>query len=179
MELVKLTTVYNPIKEIPDINVNRKIQHEFDYSVHQYYSNLNPLELEAARVIDSLRLDWTRNPVFSGYGIPLLSQGFTKKFYPDFLVWVDDDTVLAIETTGKDLLSDKLDRKLFTIENFSVEEAKKHAQIIPPSKIIVGVITTTNVWGKYKVYRMDENGKQEYSETMDMEGCIKEILGKV
>jgi len=75
-----------------------------------------------------------RNPVFIGFGIPLLSQGFTKKFYPDFLVWVDNETLVAIETTGKELLRDKLDRKLFAIESFDLEKVSL-GEKVPPRKV--------------------------------------------
>ena len=74
-----------------------------------------------------------RNPVFIGFGIPLLSQGFTKKFYPDFLIWVDDDTLVAVETTGRGLLADKLDRKLFSIESFDLGGVS--VGVIPPRKV--------------------------------------------
>ncbi|CFW92862.1 Putative Type III restriction enzyme, res subunit [endosymbiont DhMRE of Dentiscutata heterogama] len=181
MNTIKLITAYDNCKPIPSISINKKKDiYEFDNSVHQYYSNLNPLEEEAAKVIDGLGLDWTRNPVFSGYGIPLLSKGTTKKFYPDFLVWLNDDLVVAIETTGKSLLQDKIDRKLFKIESFDREKAKAKSAIIPPSKVVVGVITTTNKKDKYQVYQVNENNQPvPVSEAIDMEECVKLILETV
>jgi hypothetical protein len=63
-----------------------------------------------------------------------LSQGFTKKFYPDFLIWVDDETLVAVETTGRELLKDKLDRKLFTIESFDLGAVPAGLGKVPPRK---------------------------------------------
>jgi type III restriction enzyme len=86
MGVIRLITQADKPLLIPNVNVNRQECYRFENSLHEYYSNLNPIELECAQVLDELGYDWVRNPVFSGYGIPLLSQGFTKKFYPDFLV---------------------------------------------------------------------------------------------
>ncbi|CAI2186698.1 18501_t:CDS:2, partial [Funneliformis geosporum] len=181
MDTIKLVTRYDDCRPIPSVSINKKKDiYEFEHSVHQYYSNLNPLEEEAAKVIDGLGLDWARNPVFSGYGIPLLSKGSTKMFYPDFLVWLNDDLVVAIETTGKSLLQDKIDRKLFKIESFDREKAKTKSVVIPPSKLIVGVITTTNKKDKYQVYSVNENNHPiPVSEAMDMEECVKLVLETV
>ena len=65
---------------------------------------------------------------------------------------MDDDTLIAVETTGKELLKDKLDRKLFTIESFDLGMVPVGQKIIPPRKVRVGVIVTTDVYGKYRVY---------------------------
>ncbi|MCE8163576.1 MAG: DEAD/DEAH box helicase family protein [Candidatus Moeniiplasma glomeromycotorum] len=178
METIKLITTYDNCRPVPAIGINeKKGVCEFENSVHQRYSGLNPLEEEAAKVIDGLGYDWTRNPVFSGYGIPLLSKGSTKMFYPDFLVWLNDDLVVAIETTGKSLLQDKIDRKLFKIESFDRKKAEEKTKIIPPSKVVVGVISTTNQKDKYQVYQVNkDNQPVPVSETMDMEGCVKLIL---
>jgi type III restriction enzyme len=61
------------------------------------------------------RATWYRNPSRSGYNIPLISVGPTRNFYPDFLVWKDED-VFAVDTTGGHLLKDKTGRKLLSIE---------------------------------------------------------------
>ena len=88
--------------------------------------------------------------------------------------------MVAIETTGKTLLQDKIDRKLFRIESFEREEARTKSVVIPPRKVIVGVIVTTNQKDKYQVYQVNENNKPvPVSEAMDMEGCIKLILETV
>lgn len=88
----------------------------FTNALHEGYSGLNEsLELPFARAIDKTGLAWYRNPSRSGYNIPLITVGPTRNFYPDFLVWKDDD-VFAIDTTGGHLLKDKTGRKLLSIE---------------------------------------------------------------
>ena len=179
LTVIQLITQYNEPSLVPDMNVNLSDCYEFDNSLHKYYSNLNPIEYDCARMIDELGYDWVRNPVFIGFGIPLLSQGFTKKFYPDFLIWIDDDTLVAVETTGKELLKDKLDRKLFTIRSFDLDLVPEGQKIIPPRKVKVGVIVTTETYGKYRVYWIGESGELVSSEIMEMEECIRKILEEV
>ena len=62
----------------------------FTNSAHEGYSGLNKLELAFAKALDETGYDWCRNPARSGYGIPLITLGATRNFYPDFLVWVDE-----------------------------------------------------------------------------------------
>jgi hypothetical protein len=58
MNTIKLITTYDNCKPIPSISINKKKDiYEFDNSVHEKYSNLNPLEEEAAKVIDGLGYD--------------------------------------------------------------------------------------------------------------------------
>ena len=94
--------------------VRRDDMTTFQNSLHEGYSELNTLELAFANALDTTSLTWCRNPSRSGYGIPLISIGNTRHFYPDFLVWREDD-VLAIDTTGGHLLADKTGRKLLSI----------------------------------------------------------------
>jgi type III restriction enzyme len=176
LAVIQLITQHDEPLLVPDMNVNLSDCYEFNNSLHKYYSNLNPIEYDCARMIDELGYDWVRNPVFIGFGIPLLSQGFTKKFYPDFLIWIDDDTLVAVETTGKELLKDKLDRKLFSIKSFDLELVPVGQKIIPPRKVKVGVIVTTEIYGKYRVYWIGESGELVSSRIMEMEECIREIL---
>jgi len=86
----------------------------FTNAVHDGYSGLNSLELTFARALDRTGLAWCRNPSRTGYAVPLISVGTTRNFYPDFLVWKDDD-VIAIDTTGGHLLQEKTGRKLLSI----------------------------------------------------------------
>lgn len=59
-------------------------------------------------------MPWSRNPSRSGFGIPLLSQGQSKTFYPDFLVW-KGKAVFALDTKGEHILESELGRKLLAI----------------------------------------------------------------
>jgi hypothetical protein len=83
--------------------------------------------------------------------------------------------VVALETTGKDLLADKLDRKLFTIESFG----EASGEVVPPRKVVVGVIATTGVFGKYRVYRVSDNNRLVSGKVKEMRECVAEVLEKV
>jgi type III restriction enzyme len=90
----------------------------FTHALHDGYSDLNSEELACARELDNTGYDWCRNPARSGYGIPLITIGRTRTFYPDFLVWTGpegDSDVFAIDTTGAHLLADKTGRKMLSI----------------------------------------------------------------
>lgn len=86
----------------------------FDNAVHEGYDGLNSLELDFARSLDKTGAMWCRNPVRTGYGIPLITPGSTATFYPDFLLW-KDDAVLAVDTKGEHLLLEAAGRKLLTV----------------------------------------------------------------
>jgi type III restriction enzyme len=86
----------------------------FDNAIHEGYDGLNSLEREFAQHIDKTGLVWCRNPARTGYGIPLISIGTTSKFYPDFLIW-NDDEVIAVDTKGEHLLLEAAGRKLLHV----------------------------------------------------------------
>lgn len=86
----------------------------FENCLHEGYSDMNTLEVTFGKSLDKTGYTWCRNPSRSGYGIPLITIGSTRTFYPDFLVWRGDD-VIAIDTTGPHLLADKTGRKLLAI----------------------------------------------------------------
>lgn len=95
--------------------VRPDVMHRFSNAVHSGYSDLNDtLELPFAIELDTTGHRWCRNPSRSGYSIPLITLGPTRNFYPDFLVWVNDD-VFALDTTGTHLLREKTARKLLSI----------------------------------------------------------------
>jgi type III restriction enzyme len=86
----------------------------FSNSIHEGYDGLNPLEREFAQVLDRTGKTWCRNPARTGYGIPLITLGTTSKFYPDFLIW-HDDQVIAVDTKGEHLLLEAAGRKLLNV----------------------------------------------------------------
>ena len=96
------------------ILVRRKEMHAFRHSVHEGYDGLNTLEALFAEALDRVGLPWCRNPSRIGYGIPLVTPGTTRTFYPDFLVWSENE-IFAIDTTGGHLLPEKTARKLLAI----------------------------------------------------------------
>jgi type III restriction enzyme len=88
---------------------------KFHNALHEGYSGLNDLEFKFARALDRTKRTWCRNPSQGAYGIPLLNNGGTKTFNPDFLVWVDK-YVVAIDPKGGHLIVDESNRKLFQIK---------------------------------------------------------------
>lgn len=102
---------------IGSVPVDESSLYKFKNAIHKGYSDLNPLEVDFARAIDSSGLLWYRNPSQSAYGIPLLDFGGTETYYPDFLVWTEDEKyIVAIDTKGDHLINKDADRKLFQIE---------------------------------------------------------------
>lgn len=100
--------------EIGPILVDADDVIKFKKSIHTGYDGLNSLERGFATALDKKNLPWCRNPARSGYAIPLPQPGKTLNFYPDFLVWKDDD-VYAIDTKGSHLHADAA-RKLVSIK---------------------------------------------------------------
>ncbi len=103
----------NPYEVGPTM-VRTAEQTKYDHAVHPAYSDMNSLEQDFAAALDKAGLTWCRNPSRSGYGIPLITLGPTKTFYPDFLVWSGSD-VYALDTTGTHLLEEKTGRKLLNV----------------------------------------------------------------
>ena len=83
-------------------------------ALYERYSGLNKLEIPCAAAIDKTGLTWHRNAVSGGFSIPLLTEGDTGAFYPDFIVWKAKQ-IFCIDTKGGHLLSDAVARKLFDI----------------------------------------------------------------
>lgn len=101
--------------EVGSIAVDPAKAEKFQHSLHESYSGLNKLELAFAKALDSTKLQWARNPVRSGFGIPLLQEGSTQNFYPDFLIW-DKSNIFAVDPTGGHILDDKMKRKLLAVQ---------------------------------------------------------------
>ncbi len=92
-----------------------KTAQSFTNGLYDSYGGLNKFEVIVANAIDELDLPWHRNPSSGGFHIPLLSEGDSASFYPDFLVWKGKD-VFCIDSKGGHLLSDAVARKLFDIK---------------------------------------------------------------
>lgn len=95
------------------VAIDPNASEEFKRSLHGKYSGLNSLEVKFARALDRTQRVWARNPVGSGYSLPLLHEG--RAYWPDFLVWVDK-AVIVIDTKGDHLLVEATSSKLFEID---------------------------------------------------------------
>jgi len=87
----------------------------FTNSLYARYSDFNRFELPFAQALDRSGEVWHRNPSNGGFSVPLLTQGETSSFFPDFIVW-KSGLVYCIDTKGKHLLTDAVARKLFNIQ---------------------------------------------------------------
>lgn len=88
---------------------------KYNNAVHEGYSGLNGDEKAFAAAIDATDLTWARNPVGSGYKIPLITVGPTSFFYPDFLVWTEEQVIL-VDTKGQHLIRETAARKMLRIK---------------------------------------------------------------
>lgn len=140
---------------------------KFQNALHEGYSGLNKtLELPFARAIDKTGLTWYRNPSRSGYNIPLISVGPTRNFYPDFLVWNEDD-VFAIDTTGGHLLQEKTGRKLLSIEPAKSSNGRLIVRLVSEGRWNVDVQQEDpagyTVWGR----KQDGNLRTSHVDTVE------------
>jgi type III restriction enzyme len=92
--------------------------HSFSNGVYEKYSGFNKLEKSFADALDKTGNKWHRNPSRGGFQIPLLSEGNTTSFSPDYIVWKGKGKpVYCIDTKGGHLLTDAVARKLFDIKD--------------------------------------------------------------
>ncbi|GAB3799048.1 hypothetical protein GCM10028819_21520 [Spirosoma humi] len=86
-------------------------------ALHAEYNGLNPFEVRLAEALDTLGLDWCRNPSKTGYGIPIPEVGHgTTNFFPDFLLW-SSKCLWAIDPKGSHLLNDAIRTKLLGVSD--------------------------------------------------------------
>lgn len=147
----------------------------FSKALHSKYSGLNPLELKFARALDKSQRVWARNPVHSGFYIPLLDLASSSTYWPDFLVWVDK-TIVAIDTKGDHLLTDATLGKLFEIDTLG-EPAKLALRLVSEGEAQVtaaGQITKLSSRG-FTVWSW-KSGKLHAQHAEDERGTIKLAL---
>lgn len=159
--------------DVPSINIDPSKLTKFSNSIHEGYSGLNGFELEFAQALDKSKRLWFRNPSRGCFEVPLLSNGRTHNFNPDFLVWVDRDLV-AIDTKGDHLIVEDAGRKLFFLDSVGSNSPEVRIRLI-----------TKGTWNDRieKINRLGftvwslKNGKphpsptESISETVDL--CLK------
>lgn len=105
---------------------------KFKNSLYEAYDKLNKLERPFAEALDESGFTWHRNPSAGGFHIPLLSEGDTSSFYPDFIVW-KNNKIFCLDTKGNHLLTDAVARKLFDIVD-DEDRIKVHVRFISPGE---------------------------------------------
>lgn len=142
----------------------------FEHALYERYPPMNKLELPFAQALDATGLTWHRNPSNGGFHIPLLTDGDTASFYPDFLVW-KGNKVYCLDTKGKHLLSDAVARKLFDIQDEG--KTKVHTRFISQGR--QDDLRSKAVGSGYTVWKM-KNGSPVGVYMEDLDKAVKECL---
>lgn len=124
----------------------------FANGLYERYAGLNKLELPFAQALDKTDHVWHRNPSNGGFHIPLLTDGDTANFFPDFIVW-KGGKVYCLDTKGGHLLSDAVARKLFDIQEDG--KTKIHVRFISEGK--QSELRGKAVKGGFTVWKMKNN----------------------
>ena len=149
-------------------------QVSFENALHEGYSGLNPLELQFAKALDRTGLDWCRNPSRSGYGIPLITVGPTSNYYPDFLIWKEDQ-VFALDTTAPHILSEKIGRKLLTIEPPTGEKTRLWVRFVSEGVYTPDINQVDK--GGYTVWGMKPDGTLRATHVDSVDEAAQKALG--
>jgi len=158
---------------VGDIIANASKIQRFNNSLHVGYASLNPLEQAFAEALDTVGVSWARNLPRVGFGIPLLSIGKTRMFYPDFLVWIGDD-VFAIDTTGEHLLVEKTGRKLLMVTRPSTSQQRLHVKLLSKGRWNEKVESVSP--DGFTVWRMREDGDLGMTHVESMSAAVKNAI---
>jgi type III restriction enzyme len=121
----------------------------FTHGLYERYTGFNKFELAFAKALDGAGHVWHRNPSSGGFYIPLLSEGDTMAFYPDFIVWKKNN-IYCLDTKGSHLLTDAVARKLFDIK----EDGKTKIQVRFISEGKQSQLRGKAIKGGYTVWKM-------------------------
>lgn len=142
----------------------------FENGLYERYSGFNKFELAFANALDESPLTWHRNPSNGGFHIPLLTDGDTASFYPDFIVW-KGDKVFCLDTKGSHLLTDAVARKLFDIQ----EDGKTKLQVRFITEGKQTAIQGKTAKGGFTVWK-SKNGAPAAIHCDDLQKAIKECV---
>lgn len=142
----------------------------FTHGLYERYTGFNKFELAFAEALDSAGQVWHRNPSSGGFYIPLLSEGDTALFYPDFIVW-KKGLIFCLDTKGGHLLSDAVARKLFDIK----EDGKTKVQVRFISEGKQLQLRGKAIKGGYTVWKM-KNGSPMAVHVDTLEKAVSECL---
>lgn len=144
----------------------------FANALHEGYEGLNPDELDFAHALDRTALPWCRNPSRTGYGIPLVEPGKTEKFYPDFLVWSEND-VFAIDTKGAHLHSDAM-RKLVRIRPSGETSPRVFVRFVSPGLVDEDGAKRDSTG--YTVWSFKPNGSRDFTHYDSIDEALSRCL---
>jgi superfamily II DNA or RNA helicase len=111
----------------------------YNNALHTEYNGMNPFEVKFAEALDTLGMDWCRNPSNTGYGIPIAEIGEgTTNFYPDFLLWTTK-CLWALDPKGKHLVNDAIYNKLMDISDVDDLPLKIRVALVLEGEYVLGV----------------------------------------
>lgn len=142
----------------------------FQNGLYEKYAGMNKFEAPFAGALDGTGHVWHRNPSSGGFHIPLLSEGDTASFYPDFIVW-KGNLVYCLDTKGGHLLTDAVARKLFDIQQDG--KTKLHVRFITEGKQTE--LRGKAIKGGYTVWKM-KSGTPTPVHVPDLDKAVKECL---
>jgi type III restriction enzyme len=142
----------------------------FTNGLYERYAGFNKFELPFAQALDRVGNTWHRNSSAGGFHIPLLSEGDTASFYPDFIVW-KDSMVYCLDTKGSHLLSDAVARKLFDIQ----DGGKTEVQVRFISEGKQAELRGKAIKGGYTVWKM-KSGSPTPIHVDSLDKAVKECL---
>ncbi|WP_313224644.1 DEAD/DEAH box helicase family protein [Stutzerimonas nitrititolerans] len=163
--------VYESAKEFKfsTIRVPKKAQ-AFENGLYESYAGLNKFEAPFAAALDKAGYTWHRNPSNGGFRIPLLSEGDSASFSPDFLVW-KGKFVFCLDTKGSHLLTDAVARKLFDIQDEGTTKILTRFISEGKQDTIGGKAIKTG----YTVWKM-KNGSPTPIHVANLDQAVKECL---
>ncbi|KGS49968.1 hypothetical protein X961_2977 [Burkholderia pseudomallei MSHR5613] len=142
----------------------------FTNGLYERYHGFNRFELLFAQAIDASGCLWHRNPSAGGFAIPLLSEGDTSSFYPDFVVW-SNGLVYCLDTKGGHLLSDAVARKLFDIQDAGTTKVRVRFITEGTQNELRGKVSK----GGYTVWKM-KSGSPTPIQVDDLKDALDECL---
>ncbi len=143
----------------------------FTNGLYERYSGFNKFELQFAEELDRTGDTWHRNPSTGGFHIPLLSEGDTASFYPDFIVWKGKN-VYCLDTKGGHLLNEAVTRKLFDIKD---DDGKANILVRYISEGKQDELRGKAIKGGYTVWKM-KSGTPTPVFCPTLEKAVKECL---
>lgn len=163
---------YEPLK--PFVFGNLRVPKKapaFTNGLYERYAGFNKFELAFAEELDKAGNTWHRNPSSGGFHIPLLSEGDTSAFYPDFIAWKGKN-VYCLDTKGGHILSDAVARKLFDIKD---HDGKVNVQVRFISEGKQTELRGKALKGGYTVWKM-KSGAPTPIHVNTLDGAVKECL---
>ncbi len=143
----------------------------FTNGLYERYTGFNKFEQAFADELDKGTHIWHRNPSAGGFHIPLLSEGDTAAFYPDFIVWKGKN-IYCLDTKGSHLLSDAVARKLFDIKD---HDGKTNVYVRFISEGKQAELRGKAIKGGYTIWKM-KNGTPTPIHVADLNKATSEAL---